>query len=253
MCAGDLHTVTAQDFEGFIEPFRKIELASDESGAIAELIVEEGQFVEQGQPMARMDDRLQKIQLKIAKQVLESVSQLEVAREGYDKRIAIKQKLAQLRQEGHASESELIRADMELSIAKGRYLAAQEETIVRELEQERAAVQLQRRTITAPINGVVTKIHRRQGEYLSPVNPDLLTLIQIDQLIAKFNIPAELANSFEVGKAYSLHLNNDKTVLAVVYSISVEVDAESETVEVKMVIDNSGYQIRSGEKISLSI
>ena len=243
----------SEGIEGFTQPFRKIDLSSDETGAIATLEVREGDRVDSGDVVAKLDSRVQDIQLQIAKKVASSTSQRSAAAKTLTKRRAISQRLAQMHAQGHASESEIIRADLELSIAESRYNTAVEEAGIREIEVTRAAVQLQRRTITAPFGGQIAKIHSREGEFLSPLHPEVCTIVQTDKLLATFNVTSDQARQFAVGQSYELRLENGETVSAEVYIIGVETDPQSGTVEVKLVIDNSDFQIRSGENVTLHI
>jgi membrane fusion protein (multidrug efflux system) len=248
-----LTAVANGQIDGFTEPFRKIDLSSDETGSIAELLVEEAQLVREGDPVARLDSRVQELQLEIADHLAKTTSQLVAAEETYNKRLAISKKLVELKSDGHASRSEIIRSQMELSIAKAKLLSAHEEVAVREIERRRAAVQLERRTIFAPFDGVVAKIHSREGEFLSPLRPEVVTLVQVDRLIATFAVPSSQISSFEIGKEFNILMSEGRTVLGTVQSIGVETDAQSGTVEVKLVIENPEFQNRSGEICTLNI
>ncbi len=241
------------EIEGFTQPFRRIDLSSDETGAIATLNVREGERVEAGDVVASLDSRVQSIQLQIAKKMASSTSQRSAAAKSLTKRQAISQRLAQMHHQGHASESEIIRADLELSIAESKYNTAVEEAAIREIEAERAAVQLARRTITAPFNGQIAKIHSREGEFLSPLHPEICTIVQTDKLLATFNVSSDQAKQFSVGQTYELRLENGETVSGEVHIVGVETDPQSGTVEIKLVIDNSDFRIRSGENVTLNI
>ena len=238
---------------GFTEPFRSIELSSDESGAIASLSVEEGQYVESGSPIARLDTRVQSIQLEIAQHLASANSQLVANRKSAELRRSVAAKLGKLKQQGHASGNELNRAEIELSIAEAKLMASQEEAATRKIEIRRAQAQLDRRTITAPFSGVVAKVHRREGEFLSPLRPEIVTIIQVDKLLARFAIPSSLVGQFSVGNSFELTMDNGTTVAAHVYSVGVETDAQSGTVQVKFVFDNPGFGIRAGEVCTLNI
>ena len=48
-------------------------------------------------------------------------------------------------------------------------------------------------------------------------------------------------------------MENGETVSGEVYIIGVETDPQSGTVEIKLVIDNSDFRIRSGENVTLNI
>jgi len=239
--------------DGFIEPFRRIELSSDETGAIAEVFIKEGDHVKQDDVVAKLDSRVQEIQLEIASKVANSTSQQRAAGNTLKKRRAISQRLDLLQQQGHASESEIIRSELEMSIAEANYFNSVEESAVREIEMRRAKIQLERRTIRAPFNGFIAKIARREGEFLSPLHPEVCTLIQVDKLLATFNVPSNKAAEFHVGEDFELRLSDGSTVQAQVHSVGVETNPQSGTVEIKFVINNEDYQIRSGEGCSLNV
>ena len=248
-----LTAVAEAQIDGFTGPFRSIELSSDETGSIAVLEVEEGDEVQADQVVAKLDTRVQELQLEIANQQANTTSQITAAEQALNKRRSISNRLNQLKARGHASQSEIIRSEMELSIAEAKYFAAKEEQVVRSIEAKRAKVQLDRRTIVSPFDGVVSKVHRREGEFLSPVNPEVVTIIQVDKLLATFAIPTSQVKEFKVGKEFNLEMEDGRTIVAEVYRIGVSTDAQSGTVEVKMVIDNQMRDIRSGEILTLNI
>ncbi len=257
MLMGQCATTLAQSeqsdaIDGFIAPFRSIELSSDEAGAIAELTVEEGDLVETGGTVAKLDDRVQELQVEIAEELAQTTSQLIAANQLLEKRKEISRRLDELKQRGHASQSEIIRAEMELSIAQAKVLAAKEEKAVREIELRRAEVQLDRRTISSPFDGIVAKIHRREGEFLSPLHPEVATIIQVDKLLASFAIMSDQLDRFEINQEHTIRLENGSLVKGSVYRIGVETDSQSGTVDIKLLIQNPTMKLRSGESCSLS-
>ena len=239
--------------EGFTEPLRSIDLSSDESGAIAHMNIEEGDEVSEGETIARLDDRLQKVQLEIATEMANATSQVEAAEQTLKKRRLIAERLRKMQAGGHASESELIRSDMELSIAMAKYNAAREEAAVRAMELKRAEIQYSRRSITSPMSGIISKVYRREGEFLSPLRPEVVTIIQVDRLLATFAVPVSQTGAFRAGKEFELLFENGQRVVATVHSVSVSTDAQSQTVEVKLVFDNPGHHLRAGEICTLNI
>ena len=249
-----LITASAEgQIEGFTEPFRQIELSTQESGPIQAMAVEEGQFIEANGIICELDRSLQEIQLELAKQRSKSTGQVWTAEQGMNQRQVITDRIRRLQQTGSATESELLRSNMELSIAKGKLLVAKEEAAVRAIEYRQAMLRLDRRTVRAPFGGVVSKMHRREGEFVSTLRPEIATLIQVDKLIAKFNVPSSQAENFELGSVFELTLSNGETVSAEVYRVAVHTDAQSGTVEIKLLIDNADLNIRAGEMLLLQI
>ena len=142
---------------------------------------------------------------------------------------------------------------MELSIAEGKVLVAKEEAALRKVEYQQALLRLERRRIRAPFPGIVSKVHRKQGEYLSTLHPEVITLMQVDKLLAKFNVPSSQVDQFQPGTDFELTLSNGDKVTATVYRVAVNTDAQSGTVEIKLLIDNADNRIRSGELLNLDI
>jgi RND family efflux transporter MFP subunit len=236
---------------GFTQPVRQVDLASDETGAIAELLVEEGALVTKDQALARLDDRVQKLQVESARHLTDSDSALEAARLNLEKRQLISKRIRELMETGNATESEIIRSDLEFSIAHAKYMAAQEESVGRDIDLRRAELLLERRTIRAPFDGVVSVIHRREGEFLSPVRPELATLVDISQLLAVFNVPSIDLPSIQSREQLTVIMSDDTRVAGTLHNVGVQTDAESGTVQVKVLLNNGDRKLRSGEQCYL--
>jgi RND family efflux transporter MFP subunit len=248
-----LVSVSNGQIEGFTEPYRTVDLSSDETGTIAAIKVEQGEAVQQGDLIAKLDDSVQTLQLELAQHLAKSESALHATEKAYEKRIAIHARIQKLIKTQNASESELIRAEMELSIAKSKLLSAKEDLATREIEARRAAAQLERRSIRAPFTGIIDTVHRREGEFISPLRPEVVTIVQLDRLFATFNVPSSQYSQLKVGQEIEVQIDGGQKVTATVHRIGVQTDAQSGTVEVKLIIDNPNLEIRSGEICSLNI
>ena len=245
--------VTHGQLEGFSEPFRKIELSSDETGAISNMAVKEGQFVSESDIICQLDSSVHEIQVEIARHLAESDAEVVAANENYKKRNEITARINDLLSKGHATDSERMRSEMELRIAKARFLSAKQDAKVREIEYRRSLMQLERRTVRAPFPGVISKVHKHQGEFISPLHPEIVSLIQVDQLIAKFNVPSSQVAVFKLGKTFQLETADGRFITGKVHNVSVYTEAQSGTVEVKLVIDNTEGNLRSGEFLTLDM
>jgi RND family efflux transporter MFP subunit len=238
---------------GFTQPIRQVELASDEAGLIAELLVDEGSIVAKGDVIARLDDRVQHLQVQAAAHRASSNSALEAARQSLEKRTAINQRLKQLADNGNATESEMIRADLEYLIAQSRYMASQEESVGFQIELKRAELLLERRTIRAPFSGSIATVHRRQGEFLSPLHAEIVTIVDTSRLLAVFNVPGNLVPELEKRETLPVRIGDQMITDGKLHAISVLTDASSGTVQVKIAIDNADGQFRSGEPCILEL
>jgi RND family efflux transporter MFP subunit len=242
----------ASDIDGFTEPYRTINVAAAESGIIFAVHVREGEAVHKGQVLATLDQELFLSSLEIARQGMEAKGQLNSAVAELRMRKTRLERLEALRPEGHASQEELDRAIAELEIAEAKVLATKEALIVKQLEYERAKLQIERRLIRSPIDGVITKTHKEEGEFVAPNEPVILTLVQLDPLLAIFSVPAELAAQLSLGQRVALGFPNSQEIAnGTVDFLSPVTDAESGTVRVKVRILNEQGRYRSGERCTL--
>ncbi len=245
-------TLALAQFDGFLQPYRQVDLASDETGIIQEILVMQGQHVETGEPIAKLTSDLEQVQYELATHLAQSRGNYMGAEKSFQKRQTVFDQVKQMRDTNHANETELMRAELELELSAARLVAARDELIAQDFDMRRAKLQLDRRTITAPISGFVSLIHCREGEYVSPVRSDIVTIVNVDRLYGVFNIPSNQAEQFEVGKTFHVRCSNGSTVDAIVEYVGVAIDAESGTVEIRLVIENEGYRMKAGDSCVLT-
>jgi len=244
----------ANEIDGFTEPYRSVDVAATEIGIVAELNVREGDTVRKGQVLATLDNELQKALLAIAQKGVESRGQLESAQAELTLRQHRLEKLEALLTKGHARNDEVERARADVAVAKAHVLSAEEEQAIRKLEHQKIAVQLQRRNVVAPIDGVVTVIHKEEGEYVAPNDPCVLSIVQLDKLRATFSVPSVYAGKLEIGNRAPLRLAADTTsVDGIIEYVAPVTDAESGTVRVKFCVENPGRKYRSGQRCLLKL
>jgi membrane fusion protein, multidrug efflux system len=239
----------ADDIQSFTEPSRTINLAAVESGIVIGLNVEEGDSVEKDQALADLNQDVLKASVEIARAHRDSVSGLTSAESELKLKSERLNKLQELRLNENASEEEVNRAQLEFEVAEARVLQARESLEIKRLEYERIRLQLALRTVRSPIDGVVTEIYRDIGEFVSPADPVVLTVVQLNPLRATFSIPVAEIKSLRKGQTISVRVDGvDKPVSAQVELVSPVINAESQTVRVKVELPNAGHKIRSGAK-----
>ncbi len=144
------------------------------------------------------------------------------------------------------------RAQADLAIAEAQVLAAKEDLIQKQLEHERIKAQLEQRKVRAPLSGVVSKIIKDQGEFVAPNDPTVLTIVQLDPLLAMFTLSLQQASNIHVDQQVMLRLmGTEDLVAASVEFVSPVADPESGTVLVKVRVPNKKGAFRSGTRCSL--
>jgi RND family efflux transporter MFP subunit len=240
------------EIDGLTEPYRTVDVAATEPGLIAKMFVREGDAVLKGQPLATLDSDLYAALVAIAKQAMDSRGNLQSALADVQLKQDRLAKFEALRAADHARAEELERARAELAIAEARLLAVREELELRRLEFEKAKVQLDRRTIRSPIDGVVTKSHKDEGEYVAPNDPIVCTVVRLDSLIATFSVPAPRARGLKADRKVQLRFpDSAEPAEGAIEFVAPVTDAESGTVRVKVRLDNATAVFRSGERCTL--
>jgi RND family efflux transporter MFP subunit len=244
----------ADDVEGFTEPYRTVNVGVTEVGIVAEMKVREGDTVRRGQALASLDQEVHLALLAIAEANMEIRGRLDSANAELDLNRDKLAKLQQLGLQGHARQEEIGRARTNVAIAEANVRTVEEELLVRRLEYDKMTAQLQRRSIRAPIDGVVIAVHKEVGEAVAPNNPELVTLVQLTSLRAAFSVPSAETDGLQTGALVKLRIGHGETpVEGTIEFLSPTIDAESGTVRVKVRVDNPNGKYRSGQRCSLEI
>jgi RND family efflux transporter MFP subunit len=246
--------VAAQEVEGFTAPYRVLRIAAPEPGNLDELLVAEGDRVREGDVIARLDNEVHFALLAIAKASMELEGKLKASRAELAMRDRRLKKFKELEPKGHVRPEEIDRAAADVEIAKGNVMTAQEELLLNRLEYEKIKAQINRRHIRAPITGVVSTILKQQGEFAAANDSDVLILVQLNPLIAQFNIERSLVSGLRVGEHVQVVFEQTgQKARGAVEFVSPLTDAESGTVDVKIRIPNENNLYRSGERCLLKL
>ncbi|TWU36176.1 efflux RND transporter periplasmic adaptor subunit [Novipirellula artificiosorum] len=236
-----------QQLEGFTEPYRRIAVPASEIGVISEIAVVEGDEVLQSQLLARLNDTVLVASLEVARASKDAMG----TRRGAEAEVRVREKqlasYRELQENGNASRRELDRSETEYQQAIARLQAIDEELEVRRLEYERVKAQVQRRRIESPISGVVVEVAKEAGEFVSPTDPIVLQVVQLDQLKAIFSVPLSLIRYVREGAEVTLQTGREnRDTQGIVEFVSPVADAESGSVRVKIRIPNLQRSIQSG-------
>jgi RND family efflux transporter MFP subunit len=251
---GSRSPALANEVDGFTEPYKTVEVAAVETGTIKSIDVKEGDLVNEGQVLAQLDDDVYQALLAIAEQAMRGQSALKSAEAELAMRRQRLEKLVALREQGHARQEEVERARTDVEMAEARVLSANEQTELKRLEYDKVKVQLARRSVRSPIDGVVSLLHKDEGEFVAPNDPHVLEVVQLDPLLATFSVPDFLASQIHKEEKLPVFLEEAGAwVDGKVELIAPLTDAESGTVRVKVRIPNPGNKYRSGERCTIQL
>ncbi|MBL8891920.1 MAG: efflux RND transporter periplasmic adaptor subunit [Planctomycetaceae bacterium] len=232
-------------FAGYADAVRRAAVATTENGVVAEVMVKEGDFVEQGQPILRLDDAVHKTHLKIAQHEAQNTSEIQ-AQESRVKLLGFAvAKLRELVASGSARPLELEREEAEWSMAKAILEEKRHDYQTKQLQLERLRTELEKRTIRAPFAGHIAKLPRQVGEFISSNSSEVAILIDATTLQADFALPFAMSKGFREGQSVEL-LVDGQTVRSEVTLVGLVVDRSSQTVNVRVAIDNANLAFKPG-------
>ena len=244
--------VASEPIDGFVGPFRTVDLATAEIGIVRQVVVREGDVVEPGQIVARLDDDVHAALLAIAESNMQAIGRLQAAQAELRYREQRLKKLRELLGRGTARQEEVDRAQGDVDIAAAQLRGIEEDLVVKRLDYGRARIQWQRRTVRASTHGVVLRLHKEPGEFIGPGDPHLMTIVQLDPLLAVFAVPSRQAGQLHLGQSIQVRLPESQVVVSgIVESISPVIDGKSGTVRAEIRLENTDRKLRSGEPCSL--
>jgi HlyD family secretion protein len=180
---------------GFVQPQRKVDISADISGRVTELAIEEGQWVEQGNVLLRIDPTSYEANVRRATaSVAQARAQAAQARANVlnaESELNRAQRLAQA--ENLISSAELEQARTQLMVSEAQFEAAEYGVAQAEAGLSEASEQLRKTTISAPMSGHVTRLNIEAGETAivgTMNNPGslLLTIADLSRMEARVRV-----------------------------------------------------------------
>ncbi len=249
-CAGD-PDLLADVTNCLVKPRQVIQLGSPVFGIIGEMLVDRGSVVTQGEVVARLESSVEQAQVAVDRQRATNTTAIESAKVDlgwYQRELERRQKLAGNMFSKANDIDEYVTKAEQARIAIRR---AEAEKRTAELEAERSQRQLELRSIRSPVNGVVTDIKLRPGEFIYEQNP-MMVIAQTDPLSIDLVVPAGRYQSVSVGKTAVIRFNSpvDTEVTATIDAIDPVIDAASDTFRVRLAAPNPDNRIPAGVRCS---
>ena len=246
----------AKSFSGLIYPLHDITMSAGVSGLVMKRAVLPGQTVRANQLLLQLDDRLQSIESNRRRVIFEDQSELQATRD----RLRILDTLLQdtravFNSTGSISKDELLRLEAEQLSSQGRLAQLIEQKKREQLDYESAEGDRLQRHITAPINGVVTKVIPQVGEWAKAGDP-MLHLVDTSVAILRLAVPHNLASALKAGAQQLIRLESGSNVAEVtglIKFVSPVADPASGLVQVEISFNNPGRRIKTGIKGTIDI
>jgi len=236
--------VSMLDASGYVVARREATVSAKTTLRVLQVLIEEGQKVEEGQIIARLDDSNTRAALEQAKAaVAQAEANTQAAKIALDDARPIYQRMEQQRAASVISAQDFDTAKATYNAAESNYLIQQ-----RALEAARAnlvvAQRIQDDTIVrAPFTGIVTDKAAQPGEIVSPVSAGggytrtgICTIVDMDSLEAEVDVSENFINRVHPGQGATVRLNAypDWEIPAQVLAIIPTADRSKATVKVRV-------------------
>ncbi len=225
--------------------------------SITSFLVQEGDAVKSGQPLARLDSSDYAIGVEAAgSQVAAAEAGLVQAKALYDKMSADYGRFKTLRQNGSISQSEYEQVEIGLKQAEAGLAVARAQIRTAQSNLNANRRQLSYTTLYAPFSGYIAMRNGEIGELAAPQNPrPMFEIVQADSLrISVFISELEIAGIDEETVAEVIFdAFPGEVVKAPVAFINSKVDPMTKSVKVEFTVDNKEKRYKPGMTVRVRL
>jgi RND family efflux transporter MFP subunit len=229
-----------------IEPFSVSDLGSPVVGVIEQMLVERGDRVRAGQPLAVLRADVERMSVHVAQGRAQAQGELKAAEANAD---LARQKLARavdLTRQEFISTQALEQARAESLVAENRLVQAREQRDIYVREAELAEAQLGLRTIRSPSTGVVADRYLSVGERIE--EKPMFRIAVIDPLRVEVVLPASLYP--QVARGAEMRITPDfpgaQPRIAKVAVVDQLIEGASNTFRARLTLPNTDNALPAG-------
>ena len=244
------------EFKGVTEPVNEAVLSASVDGTIKEILVKEGDWVQESDPVIRFYRREQELEVTLRYKMWKSKSAIDAAKVEADNIRSLYEASKQLFEKNHSvSKEELTRLKIRYDQAKFKQIELEIKEEQERIQYEIAKEQLSKRILYAPFHGVVTNIYTHAAER-SKSNQQLIKLVNPKICYFKCNVEEGFAEKIRTGQTVELHIQSGKATIkrqGEIIFVSPVVDPASGLLKVKVMFENKDLSIRPGISGSMII
>lgn len=251
----DAHAAGASmlDASGYVVARRQATVSSKITGKVVALLIEEGQRVEAGEVVARLDDSNARAQVALASAQLEqAAASRRAAIVELENATSVFERHESLYRRGTISAQAFDTARASYEAARAAVDVARQAEKVAEANYGLARRDLDDTIVRAPFAGVVTVKAAQEGEMVSPVSggggftrTGIGTIVDMGSLEVEVDVSESFINRVRVGQDVSVRLNAypDSTIPGRVIAIIPTADRAKATVAVRIGLEEEDERI----------
>ena len=232
---------------GYVTPRRRATVAAKITGRVQELLVEEGNHVEQGQVLAKIDSSDADARLKAAEADLAvargTLAELQV---NFDEAGRTYRRISDLHKKGVASKDDYEKAQAAYDGLKARLEMTRQQIIAAQARQGMALTDIENCVVRAPFSGIAVSKDAQIGEMVSPISAGggftrtgIATIVDMDSLEIEVDVNEAYLAKVTIGQNVDSTLDAypDWHIPATVRTIIPTADRQKATIKVRLGFD----------------
>ena len=239
-------TLKAAELDCLVKPEMYVELSSPVDSVLEKILVETGDTVAKGQPLAQLEASVEKAKVRLARLQAKSPSDVENRREQLRYAKQYHKRMQDLLVQNSVSQYESDKAETEVALAQIELNKAQEKRRIAQVNLELAQSQLALRTIKSPIDGIVVDRYVMVGE--SVAGRTIMKLAKVDPLRVELIAPTEYFGLIEKGMEVEIYPEQPagQIFVATVTIVDQLIDPASGSFTVRMELPNPDDKLVGG-------
>ena len=241
-----ISSLQAAELDCLVKPEMYVELSSPVESVLEEILVEIGDPVEKGQPLAQLEASVEKAKVRLARLQAKSSSDVENRKEQLRYAKQYHKRMTDLLTQNSVSQYETDKAETEVALAQIELNKAQEKRRIAQVNLELAQSQLALRTIKSPIDGIVVDRYAMVGESVS--GRTIMKLAKVDPLKVELIAPTEYFGLIQKGMEVEIYPEQpvDQVFMATVTIVDQLIDPASGSFTVRMELPNPEDKLVGG-------
>jgi RND family efflux transporter MFP subunit len=238
--------VQAEPMGCLIQPFQEAEIGAQVVGILDRVLVERGDLVKKGQPVATLNSDVERAAMAAARLRAEATAELQAAASNHDFAQKKKVRTQDLYRQNFVSQQVKDQASTEADVAEMRLKQAREQMRQAHQELALAQAQLAQRTIRSPFNGVVVERYLHEGERVE--DKPVVKVATVDPLRVEVIVPATHFNKIKNGMTASVKPEMADVELRTAKVVVVDrvIDAASNSFRVRLELPNPENELPPG-------
>ncbi|HEX4410181.1 MAG TPA: efflux RND transporter periplasmic adaptor subunit [Xanthobacteraceae bacterium] len=240
-------SASAANFDCVMDPFLTVKLGSPVPSILSDVLVDRGDVVKKGQPVAKMESAVEQAAVSINEARAASGAEIEAKLAMLDMKGGVFKRKSDLQLKNVASAQDVETAQGEFNVATQEVALAKLNREMAQLELSRSKALLEQRTIRSPLDGIVVQRSLGPGEYVRP-EASIMTVSSVDPLSVEAYLPVRYYGKIKVGDIGVVHpdepIGGDHN--ATVSIVDQVFDAASGTFGVRLNLPNADYALPGG-------